>query len=158
MPTRTGLANLERGLEAGKIPYRLENASLIFETQEVRDLLNCLKAIDDPANQIAVVGALRSTVFGCSDIDLLLYHEAHGSFDYSRAPENTPSGLIPDALAVLHRYHDARMWESPGSLIDRFIRDRGLMESALDSSAQPGAMAPLPLHGGAGLALRRGRR
>ena len=80
MPTRTGLANLERGLEAGNIPYRLENASLIFETQEVRDLLNCLKAIDDPSNQIAVVGALRSTVFGCSDIDLLLYHEAHGSF------------------------------------------------------------------------------
>ena len=132
MPTRTGLANLERGLEAGNIPYRLENASLIFETQEVRDLLNCLKAIDDPANQIAVVGALRSTVFGCSDIDLLLYHEAHGSFDYSRAPENTPSGLIPDALAVLRTYHNSRMWESPGSLIDRFIRDRGLMESALD--------------------------
>ena len=132
MPTRTGLANLERGLEAGNIPYRLENASLIFETQEVRDLLNCLKAIDDPSNQIAVVGALRSTVFGCSDIDLLLYHEAHGSFDYSRAPENTPSGLIPDALAVLHTYHNSRMWESPGSLIDRFIRDRGLMESALD--------------------------
>ena len=132
MPTRTGLANLERGLEAGNIPYRLENASLIFETQEVRDLLNCLKAIDDPANQIAVVGALRSTVFGCSDIDLLLYHETHGSFDYSRAPENTPSGLIPDALAVLRTYHNSRMWESPGSLIDRFIRDRGLMESALD--------------------------
>ena len=85
MPTRTGLANLERGLEVRNIPYRLENASLTFETQEVRDLLNCLKAIDDPSNQIAVVGALRSTVFGCSDIDLLLYHEAHGSFDYSRA-------------------------------------------------------------------------
>ena len=132
MPTRTGLASLERGLEARNIPYRLENASLIFETQEVRDLLNCLKAIDDPSNQIAVVGALRSTVFGCSDIDLLLYHETHGSFDYSRAQDNTPSGLIPDALAVLRTYHDARMWESPGFLIDRFIRDRGLMESALD--------------------------
>ena len=131
MPTRTGLANLERGLEAGNIPYRLENASLIFETQEVRDLLNCLKAIDDPSNQIAVVGALRSTVFGCSDINLLLYHEAHGSFDYSRIKEDSPSGLITDALAVLRTYHDSRMWESPGSLIDRFIRDRSLMESAL---------------------------
>ena len=132
MPTRTGLANLERGLESRNIPYRLENASLIFETQEVRDLLNCLKAIDDPSNQIAVVGALRSTVFGCSDIDLLLYHEAHGSFDYSRAQEDSSSGLIPDALAVLRTYHNARMWESPGSIIDRFIRDRGLMESALN--------------------------
>ncbi len=134
MPTRTGLANLERGLEARNIPYRLENASLIFETQEVRDLLNCLQAIDDPSNQIAVVGALRSTVFGCSDIDLLLYHEAHGSFDYSRIKEDSPSGLIPDALAVLRTYHNSRMWESPGSLIDRFIRDRGLMESALAHS------------------------
>ena len=158
MPTRTGLANLERGLESRNIPYRLENASLIFETQEVRDLLNCLKAIDDPSNQIAVVGALRSTVFGCSDIDLLLYHEAHGSFDYSRAPENTPSGLIPNAFAVLRTYHNSRMWDSPGSLIDRFIRDRGLMESALVHQRSREQWRRYRFMVEQGLAFRRGRR
>ena len=45
MPSRTGLQILERGIEGQDIPYRLESASLIFETQEIRDLLNCLKAM-----------------------------------------------------------------------------------------------------------------
>ena len=70
MPARTGLPALERALEARDIPYRLESASLVFETQEIRDLVNCLKAIDDPAHQVATVAALRSVAFGCSDADL----------------------------------------------------------------------------------------
>ena len=60
MPARTGLRQLELALENAGIPYRLENASLIFETQEIRDLINCFRAIDDPANQVAMVAALRS--------------------------------------------------------------------------------------------------
>ena len=53
-PTRTGLWMLERALEDQDVPYRLESASLIFETQEIKDLLNCLKAVDDPADQVAI--------------------------------------------------------------------------------------------------------
>ena len=82
MPRRTGLAALERGLENADIPFRLESASLVFETQEIRDLLNCLKAIDDPADQVAAVAALRSPAFGCSDVDLLRHRSRGGSFDY----------------------------------------------------------------------------
>ena len=76
---RTSLATLERGLENANIPYRLESASLIFETQEVRDLLNCLRAIDNPADRVAIVAALRSPAFGCSDVDLLKLHESGAS-------------------------------------------------------------------------------
>ena len=82
MPRRTGLAALERGLEAADIPFRLESASLVFETQEIRDLLNCLKAIDDPADQVAIVAALRSPAFACSDVDLLRHRAKGGGFDY----------------------------------------------------------------------------
>ena len=78
MPSRTGLQILERGIEGQDIPYRLESASLIFETQEIRDLLNCLKAIDDPGNQVATVAALRSPAFGCSDVDLLRHYQGDG--------------------------------------------------------------------------------
>ena len=58
MPRRTALGILERALETQNIPFRLESASLVFETQEIRDLLNCLRAIDNPANQVATVAAL----------------------------------------------------------------------------------------------------
>ena len=39
MPTRAGLSIIEQALEDADIPFRLEGASLVFTTQEVRDLL-----------------------------------------------------------------------------------------------------------------------
>ena len=131
MPTRTGIQSLERGLEGRNIPYRLESASLIFETQEIRDLLNCLKAIDDPADQVATVAALRSPAFGCSDIDLLRHHEAGGRFDYLAEPAGRREGPVSQALTALRGFHEERGWRSTGALIDHFVRERGLMETAV---------------------------
>ena len=82
MPRRTGLRTLEIALEDANIPYRLEGASLVLETQEVRDLLNCLRAIDDPADQVATIAALRSPAFACTDVELMEFYEAGGRFDY----------------------------------------------------------------------------
>ena len=131
MPRRTGLQALERGLESQDIPYRLESASLIFETQEVRDLLNCLRAIDDPADEVATVAALRSPAFGCSDVDLLLHYENGGRFEYLRETHRQPEGPVSEALAILRTFHDERVWNSVGTLIDSFVRDRELMEAAV---------------------------
>ena len=130
MRTRTGLSVLERELEDQDIPFRLESASLIFETQEIRDLLNCLKSIDDPADQVATVAALRSPAFGCSDVELLKHYESGGRFDYLRAGAGGRQGPVSEGLETLRAYHDSRMWESPGRLIERFVRERGLMEAA----------------------------
>ena len=130
MPGRTGVSTLERGLEAGGIPYRLESASLIFETQEVRDLLNCLRAIDDPGDQVAVVAAIRSPAFGCSDVDLFRHFEGGGGFDYLHPRAGRGASPVSDALDTLRVYHGERLRESPGSFIDRFIRARGLMEAS----------------------------
>ena len=131
MPRRTGLAVLERGLEGRNIPYRLESASLIFETQEIRDLLSCLKAIDDPAGQVATVAVLRSPAFGCSDADLLRHYESGGRFDYLEEPEGRGSGPVSEALDILRKFHRDRVWDSAGALIERFVRERELMEAAL---------------------------
>ena len=131
MPKRTGLRILELALDDANIPYRLEGASLIFATQEIRDLANCLKAIDDPADQVAVVAALRSPAFACNDIELLQFHQSAGVFDYLSDHE-TSNDPVGEALVELRRYHDARMWTPIADLIDRFIRERMLMEAALD--------------------------
>ena len=131
MPRRTGLQALERGLESRDVPYRLESASLVFETQEVRDLLNCLKSIDDPADLVATVAALRSPAFGCSDVDLLTHYENGGLFDYLRDRNSAPVGPVSEGLSVLRAFHESRVWESVGTLIDRFLRERMLMEAAV---------------------------
>lgn len=133
MPRRTSLRYLEQALDDANIPYRLEGSSLIFDTQEVRDLLNCLRAIDDPANQVAIAAALRSPAFGCSDIDLLALVQNGGSFDYlAELPAAAAAGPAGQGLQELKEYHYARLEESPAYLMERFIRERQLMAAALE--------------------------
>lgn len=133
MPRRTGLEEaLEYAFETAGIPYRLDSAGLIYESQEARDLLNCLSAIDDPTDQVSVVAALRSPALACSDADLLEFVEAGGQFDYL-TDDDSPAGFTSDALAVLRDFHERRRWTSPASLIEEFARERRLMELALDA-------------------------
>ena len=133
MPARTGLQTLELALEDADVPYRLETPSLVYTTQEIQDLLNCLSAIDDPTDQVSVVAALRSPAFACSDVDLLEFVEAGGEFDYlAEGDAEAPPGYVSEALAVLRAFHDRRRWLSPATLIEEFLRERRLMELALD--------------------------
>ena len=131
MPSRLGLDALEFAFETAGIPYRLDSAGLIYESQEARDLLNCLGAIDDPTDQVSVVAALRSPALACSDADLLDFVESGGQFDYL-ADDDTPSGYATDTLAILRDFHVRRRWMSPAALIEEFVRERRLMELALD--------------------------
>ena len=131
MPRRLGFDALEIAFEEAGIPYRLESASMIYETQEVRDLLNCLAAIDDPTDQVSVVAALRSPAFACSDADLLAFVEAGGQFDYL-AGNDLPLGYVTEALAALKAFHEERKWTAPAALIERFVRARRLRELVLD--------------------------
>ncbi|MCY4529874.1 MAG: PD-(D/E)XK nuclease family protein, partial [Chloroflexi bacterium] len=126
-----GLSALEFALEPAGIPSRLDSAGLIYESQEARDLLNCLSAIDDPTDQVSVVAALRSPALACSDADLLEFVEAGGQFDYL-ADDDPPAGYTSGALAVLRDFHERRRWKSPAALIEEFVRERRLMEMALD--------------------------
>ena len=131
IPRRTGLRQLELALEDAGVPYRLESASLVFETQEILDLMNCLRAIDNPSDQVATVTALRSPAFGCSDVELFLHHESGGSFNYRAKRDTQGHGPVADALDVLAEYHRRRVEDPPGLLVDRFIRERLLMEAAV---------------------------
>ena len=131
MPRRTALPQLELALDDADIPYRLEGASLIYVTQEVRDVLNCLKAIDDPADEVAIVAALRSPAFACTDVELLQFYESGGRFDYLSDVDST-QGPVAGALGELRSYHHRRLWAQTSDLIDRFIRERPLMTSAVE--------------------------
>jgi ATP-dependent exoDNAse (exonuclease V) beta subunit len=129
LPTRTHLRRLERALEAEGVPYRIESGALMLGTQEVRDLLTCLRAIEDPSDQVALVGALRSPAFGCSDPDLLRWVEGGGRLDHED-PGDGPGGPVQDALACLASFYSRRHTLSPPALIEAFIRDRLLVLAA----------------------------
>jgi len=127
LPTRTGLEALEAALSYSGIPYRLESQSMVLETQDVRDLLNCLRCIDSPGDQVALVSALRSSVFGCSDVELFEFVQSSGELDYM--VESSGQGPVDQALQLLRRFHDLRMWTNPEELIERFVRETRMVES-----------------------------
>ncbi len=129
MPRRTALPALERYLQDAGIPYVLQGQSQLFDTQEFRDMLNCLLAIDDPTNQVTVVAALRSPAFGCSDVDLWDWASSCHSFDYADSvPEYDL--YVGNCLAELARYHRMRNRATTPELIETFVRERMLRELA----------------------------
>ncbi|GAC1587184.1 MAG: UvrD-helicase domain-containing protein [Acidimicrobiales bacterium] len=126
VPTRTSLPYLRTALAAEAIPYRIGTGNLVFDTQEVRDLLATLAAVADPTDELATISALRSPLYACSDTELFSFQDAGGSWDF-RAP--APQGLgeqHPVVLACVHlrTLWEQRWWTSPSALLDRIIRDR----------------------------------
>ncbi len=138
MPTRAVLSDLEKALQENGIPFQIESRSLLFESQEVRDLLNILAAIDDPTDQVAVVAALRSPGFGCSDRDLFRFATAGGSWDFRRAmPDGYPDDdIVGQSMAALKDLNAERWWVNPAEMVDRVIRERRLFQVAL-ANRQP---------------------
>lgn len=132
LPTRTSLPQLEAALENADVAYRVESASLVWSTQEVRDLLSVLQAVDDPTDEVAGVAALRSPALACGDDDLFAYRQAGGRWSVTATP---PESLGPDhpvvaAVRTLRDLHDDRWWTTPSALVDRAVRDLKLMELA----------------------------
>jgi ATP-dependent exoDNAse (exonuclease V) beta subunit len=131
LPARTSLGQLEDAFEEAGIPYRAETSSLVYSTQEIRDLLVVLQAIDDPTDELALVSALRSPVLGCGDDDLFVFRVEHGGRWNHQVrvpptlPDDHPVVVAMDALA---EWHDARFWLSPSELLDRIVRERRVLE------------------------------
>jgi ATP-dependent exoDNAse (exonuclease V) beta subunit len=136
LPARTSLYLLERALDDAGISYRAETSSLVYGTREVRDLLASLRAVDDPSDELALVSALRSSVFGCGDDDLFDYHVEHGGWWDIRLtpPDSLPGGHpVVDAMRYLGALHTARTWVTPSALLERIVRERHLFEVGADS-------------------------
>jgi ATP-dependent helicase/nuclease subunit A len=136
LPRRTGQHLLEAAFEAAGVPYRVESGSLVLDTPEVRDLLNCLWAIDDPSDQVALVAALRSPAYGCSDVDLLDWVESGRPLDYlewnANQNQSSPRETSPvaGALGSLLAFHQARADRSAAATIEAFIHERMLAVGA----------------------------
>ena len=128
IPARTNLRAIEYALEDARIAYRIESQTLVLATQDVREILNCLRAIDSPADQVAIVAALRSTIFGCSDVELLEFADAGGRFNYFSPGDG--GGPVREALDMLLDYHRKRTWTRPDALIESLVRDRQVVEAA----------------------------
>jgi len=155
VPRRTGLAELEAALDAHGIGYRVESASLIYRSQEVRDLLALCRAIDDPADHVALLAALRSPAFACRDDELYAYRRSGGVWSVEQtleeaeeepaefpapdaagrdAPASVRSGaVVAEALRTIEDYRARRFELGPVGLLTEAVRDRRLLQLSTGS-------------------------
>lgn len=133
LPTRAALPTIEDALEAAEIPARIESQSLVYASAEIRDLVSVLSAIDDPSDQVALVAALRSPAFACSDVSLVEFREAGGRWNLLRpgAPDLPSDHPVLESCAALRALHGARWWRTVSETVDAVIRDRRLLTLAL---------------------------
>ncbi|MBN1943067.1 MAG: UvrD-helicase domain-containing protein [Phycisphaerae bacterium] len=81
----------ERELQKRNLPYYVVAGAGFFHQQEIHDALNALQAVANPFDDPAVLGALRSAMFGLSDDTLMHLARTH-------TPPYLP-GLAPRRLA-----------------------------------------------------------
>ena len=119
--SRTRLGVLEHTLRGAGVPYRVEGGTLIYGSREVYELLRVLRAVDDPTNQLKVVTALRTSIFGIDDRQLMHYRLGTES-DPLRYPRlfqtftNEP-GVIGDALRTLDQIGRRKHERTPAELL-----------------------------------------
>jgi ATP-dependent exoDNAse (exonuclease V) beta subunit len=93
------------------------------------------RALADPTDQLALVAALRSPLFGCGDDELYTFKRDGGSWNYlAPLPDSVePEHPVADALTYLGGLHQQVPWLTPSELLQQLVADRRLLELAYAS-------------------------
>jgi ATP-dependent helicase/nuclease subunit A len=132
LPTRISLPSLESELRRAAVSYRAENSSVVYATTEIRHLLLALRVADDPTDTLALVEALRSPLYGCSDVELWEWKSRGGTWNLWSAP---PAGLqdhpVADAVAHVRSVAERIGTTSAADLLAALADERRMFDLAL---------------------------
>lgn len=121
----------EQALARQKIPFYVVKGRGFYERQEVVDVLNFLRYLADPSNQLALVGVLRSPFCGLSDETLLTLAEAtswSGEIQSWRERAELPAAEERKLVDFAHLVQRARYWAgrvSVAELIRLLLEESG---------------------------------
>jgi len=129
VPTRSHLPELESALVAAGVPYRLLARSLIYGSEQVRDLLLVAGAADDPANELLLAEALRTPILRCGDDDLWRWRHTGGSWQVWRdAPDGLPEDdPVGPAMRFLDRLHKDLRTLAPSEVLAQIVSEYDLL-------------------------------
>ena len=136
LPRRTGLPYLLEALGVRGIPVRIESRELLHETPEVINLMTVLGAISQPNDAVHVVGALRTSMIGCSDAELARYRRGGGSWVIPALgaeavlDDAVPADPVHDALCWLGEMHRLQFTVDAPTVVKRVLTDTRAEELA----------------------------
>ncbi len=135
VPGRPSMPALEDAFENLGIPYRIASTTNVWRSREVRDLIMCLRAVDDPTDELATVSVLRSSIYGCGDDDLYSFKLSHDDAwnwnvvdDAEHHRRSANGDPVARGLAHLSMLHSQRTSLTPSQILRRIIRDRQMYE------------------------------
>ena len=125
----TDVEKYEDAFEKYGVPYRVVGGRTYYRTEEIGETIAVLRAIDDPLDQPAIVGALRSSYFGVSDEELLDFKRRGGTWNYLQSPQ--VEGAAGEAMSVLKDWHRRRNTVPPHVLLEEVLHRTKALESFL---------------------------
>ena len=108
---KTDLGAYADALDQYKIANEVTGNKTFQNISELKMILSCIEAIDDPKNPIPYVSVLRSSLFGFGDADLYELKRLGGRFSYtSKIPQEMRADLRDRYLDVTGRFAKYRDW------------------------------------------------
>jgi ATP-dependent helicase/nuclease subunit A len=117
-----------RRLEERKIPYEIAGSDAFAENGEIGEVMNLLRALDDPDDPVATVAVLRGLFFGLSDQALLEHRAAGGGFCYidpARGERGTER--VRRAFGVLDGWRELATRLPPSAALETILQRSGLL-------------------------------
>ena len=134
--TRNPFPAFERGLADLGIPFVKDGGREFFSGREVRDILAALRVIDNPLDDLSLLAALRSPLFGWGDRDLARLRRAGPGALWYGLRQIHPEESTADASA----YRTIRRLRRQAA----FTTPVGLIELLCDATAYRAALLCLP--------------
>ena len=120
------VGDYERALESLDIAYRTASGGNFYSRPEIIDLTNLLEWLAEPANDIALVGLLRSPFFAIDDESLIALKQAGGA--WLEALRNPPGGVLTEtrprcihAARVLEQLREESRLATPEQLLEQAL-------------------------------------
>jgi ATP-dependent helicase/nuclease subunit A len=124
--SRTNLQFYEHALKAFNIPYHVHKGVGFYNSQEVIDTYNLLRFLDDPDNDVALLGLLRSPFFSISDADIFrAVVEGRGAlfWQLKKNDETRNSPKIAKAVERLEQWLQYAHRETTSDLLARALTE-----------------------------------
>ena len=127
------LEKIASQLDLQNIDYNITQSNRTLELNEIKQLENLLKYLYNPQDSIALVGLLRSTIFGFSDQDLFLfYQELQDSWEIKE--EYLKTAIFLNAAQKLAHWKNLNKYLSASDLLKHIIQEQNLEDVYLQAN------------------------
>ncbi len=118
-----------RALEKKGIPFEITGGDAFSESEDIREIVNLLRALNSPDNMIYTVAVLRGLFFGVSDDELFKFKQSGGRFNFLVKKEEHGKEVERAAKALFTLY---KWWywmrEYPVSVaLEKIFEDSGVI-------------------------------